>query len=157
MLGASSGGPSPEGTVYVRADDDFSSPGAAATFRVAYADWPSAGPADEPSPPPQGGSMPASRRLAVAATLAALALTAVPAPAAAEAGTVDVGRLVLNPTAAGYVADVRITVRNTTAAPAAPHVLVTEPVAGSWSGAGAEFCMEAVPASRPASSSASST
>jgi hypothetical protein len=39
MLGAAGGGPSPDGTVYVRADyDDFSSPGAAATFTVAYAD-----------------------------------------------------------------------------------------------------------------------
>ena len=38
MLGAAGGGPSPDGTVYVRADyDDFSSPGAAATFTVAYA------------------------------------------------------------------------------------------------------------------------
>ena len=38
MLGAAGGGPSPDGTVYVRADyDDFSSPGAAATFTVTYA------------------------------------------------------------------------------------------------------------------------
>ena len=39
MLGSAAGGPSPDGTVYVRADyDDFSSPGAAATYTVAYAD-----------------------------------------------------------------------------------------------------------------------
>ena len=104
--------------------------------------------------------MPTPRRLAVAAVLAALALTTAPAPAgaatagaatagAATAGALDVGRLVLSPTDAGYVGDLRITVRNTGTEAVAPQVYVTEPVAGSWSGAGYEFCQEAVPRRTP--------
>ena len=93
--------------------------------------------------------MPTIRRLAVAAVLVALALTAAPAPAGADTGALDVGRLVLSPTAAGYVGDLPITVRNTQPEAVAPQVFVTEPVAGSWSGAGDEFCQEAVPRQSP--------
>jgi hypothetical protein len=93
--------------------------------------------------------MPTTRRLAVAAVLVALALTAAPAPAGAGTGALDVGRLVLSPAATGYVGDLRITVRNTRPEAVAPQVFVTEPVAGSWSGAGDEFCMEAVPRQSP--------
>lgn len=71
------------------------------------------------------------------------AVAAAPAGTGAAPGTavITVGRLVLEPTARGYRADLPVTVTNNGTTPV-HRVLITEPVPGSWRGpVGDEFCM----------------
>ncbi|WBB79108.1 hypothetical protein O7606_23460 [Micromonospora sp. WMMD882] len=82
----------------------------------------------------------------IAPTVAGAATGPTGAPGATGGGvTVDVGRLVLDPTSRGYQGQVTITVSNGSAK-AVSHVRVTEPVAGSWQGTLTdELCMTTGP------------
>ena len=90
----------------------------------------------------------AAAAIGAAAVLLAPAAGAVAAPAAATsegAATASVGRLVLEPSTRGYQGDLPITITNDSDRDVS-HVLITEPVAGSWRGTVSnEFCMVAVP------------
>ncbi|MEU4781291.1 hypothetical protein [Micromonospora sp. NPDC023633] len=81
----------------------------------------------------------------LAAALLAPAVPAAAAPTTTGRAVAEVGRLVLEPSARGYQGTLPITVTNDTAQPVS-HVLVTEPVAGSWRGTlSNEFCTVVVP------------
>jgi hypothetical protein len=91
-------------------------------------------------------------RITVGALGAALVLLvpATPAVSAAATGTsgsatATVGRLVLEPSSRGYQGELPVTITNPTDSYVS-HVLITEPVAGSWRGTVSdEFCLVTVP------------